>query len=80
MKVYVCSVWDGNDENEILLGVFSSLEKAEKAGRAYIDDASNGTADITDRDKWKNIRYYVDYENVSYIERIEETEIDQGLG
>lgn len=79
MKVYTCKVWDGNQQDTVLIGVFSTLAKALEAGHLYIVGESDGTAQLLDWDEAspKYIYWYQDEWGTPFTREVEEVTVDE---
>ena len=78
MKVYICKVWNGDLQDTVVIGVFSSLAKAFEAGGLYIAEESGSSAKLLDWDETAPvyIHWYQDKWGVSFTREVTETIID----
>ena len=80
MKVYTCEIFDGRLMDTIMVGVFSTLAKAQEAGTWYLEEYTD-TAHLMDGHHGANqyTDWYQDDSNYCHTRVIYECEIDERL-
>lgn len=68
MKVYITRAWDRDewDYDYYVVGIFTTKEKADEAGKHYCEQQNTGKDDEGNT-----------YQRGSYVHRVDEKELDQ---
>lgn len=77
MTLYISEMYDGNNGDNTVLGVFSTPALAEHAGSKYFDDMGYTGVELLDWDNENNI--YSHYYSHKCTLTVTEWELDKGL-
>lgn len=81
MKCYICTVWDGDIQDNVVVGVFSSLAKAFEAGSLYITEQTHSVNQLID---WEHddpvyTDWYCGGDGTPFARQVTETPMDERL-